>query len=507
MKTIKKYLIPALCIFNVILHLLAIQFLEFHRDELLYFSLSNHLDLGYASVPPFISWMAYLMKGIFGFSMFSVKLLPALLSGVIVYLGAKIAKELGGDFYAQVLTVVALMCTPFGLRSFILFQPVPFDVFFWTLIYYIILKYINTDINKWLYILGVIIGIALLNKYLVLLQLFSLMAIIPFTKYRNLFLKPQFYHCLGIALVIASPNIYWQFANDTPLFTHFSALQETQLQYLSKSEFILDQVFMFYTSFILAFIGSIYLFYHSKSKQLWLFSLSALTVFLTLLLMSGKSYYTAGIYPFLIAAGSVFISTKIKTKWVKSVVIAAIVILILPLLPVGIPILPPKKLSSYFDGLESVGIDIGRVHEDGNKHPLPQDFSDMLGWHEIAALAKQAYDSVEDKDACAIFGENYGIAGAVSLLNKKYGMPEAVSFSDTYEYWVPRKFDPDITSFIYINDELGSNVEALFEDIKIIGSIDDPLSRQYGVTIYLCQKPRRSFNEFWNEVVESVLGE
>jgi len=68
----KKYLIPALCIFNVILHLLSIQYLEFHRDELLYFSLSNHLDLGYASVPPFISWMAFLMKSIFGFSMFSV---------------------------------------------------------------------------------------------------------------------------------------------------------------------------------------------------------------------------------------------------------------------------------------------------------------------------------------------------------------------------------------------------------------------------------------------------
>ena len=86
-------------------------------------------------------------------------------------------------------------------------------------------------------------------------------------------------------------------------------------------------------------------------------------------------------------------------------------------------------------------------------------------------------------------------------------MPEPVSFSDTYEYWIPKKFDPDITSFIYINDELGSDVEALFEDIRIVGSIDDPLARQYGVTIYLCQKPRRSFNEFWSEVVERVLSE
>jgi len=505
--SIKKYALPALCVFNVLLHLMSIQYLEFHRDELLYFSLSNHLDLGYASVPPLISWMAYLMKGIFGFSMFSVKLLPALLSGIFVYLGARIAKEFGGDYYAQVLTAVALTCTPFVLRAFILFQPVAFDVFFWTLIYYIILRYINTGQNKWLYWLGIAIGFSILNKHLVDLQLFSLIVILPFTRYRDLFRKPHFYACLGIALLIASPNIYWQFANDTPLFTHMAALQENQLQYVDKTAFIVDQAFMFFTSFIIAVIGLVYLFYLDKSKQLWLFSASALIVIIALFMMSGKSYYTAGVYPILIASGSVFISTKLKTFWAKSLTIAGICILILPLVPVGIPILPPSKLASYFDSLEEVGIDIGRVHENGNKYPLPQDFADMMGWKDIAAIAKKAYDSVDDKEACAIYGENYGIAGAVGLINKKYGMPEPVSFSDTYEYWIPKKFDPDITSLIYINDNLGSNVEALFEDIKIVGSIKDPLSRQFGVTIYLCQKPRRSFNEFWTEVVERVLGE
>ena len=419
MKNYKKYLIPLLCVFNVALHLFSMRYLEFHRDELLYFSLSNHLDLGYASVPPFISWMAFLMKSIFGFSMFSVKLLPALLSGTFVYLGSRIAKELGGDFYAQILTIIALTCTPLSLRAFILFQPVGFDIFFWTLIYFVILKYINTQQNKWLYILGIVIGITILNKYLVLLQLFSLMIIIPFTKYRNLFWKPQFYGCLVIALVIVSPNIYWQFANDTPLFTHMSDLQNNQLQYVQKSTFLIEQGLMFFTSFIISVIGFIFLFKYQKDKQFWLFSLSAIIVILFLLFMNGKAYYTAGVYPFLIATGSVFISTKLKTTWSKYAVIGGIVLLILPLLPVGIPILPPKKLAKYFDDLENIGIDIGRVHENGNKYPLPQDFADMIGWHEIAAITKDAYDSVEDKQACAIFGENYGIAGAATLLNEK----------------------------------------------------------------------------------------
>jgi hypothetical protein len=504
MPTVKKYLIPFLCMFNVILHLLSIQFLEYHRDELLYFSLSNHLDFGYASVPPFISWMAYLVKSIFGFSLFSIRIIPALMSGVFVYLGARIAKELGGDFYAQVLTIIALICTPFGMRAFMLYQPVQFDVFFWTLIYYIILKYINTSQNKYLYWLGLAMGIAILNKYLVLLQLFSLILVLPFTRYRSLFSNPAFYYSLCLGLMIVSPNIYWQLTHETPLFTHMSALQNTQLQYLEKSEFLIGLGLIFFPSVVFAIIGLLYLSSQQRDKQLGLFSFSMMIVVLTLFYLNGKAYYAAGIFPFLIAAGAVYLSHRIKTSWLQVGVVAFLLALIAPLVPYGLPILPPKQLSAYFDFLDEKGIDVGRIHEDRNKHPLPQDFADMLGWNDIAAYAKEAYDMVEDKRACAIFGENYGIAGAVSLINERYGMPECLSFSGSFSYWIPKKFDPDITSLVYINDELGSDVEALFEKIKIVGSIDDPLSRQYGVTIYLCQEPRRSFNTFWSEVLERI---
>lgn len=507
MEKLKKYLIPILCILNVVIHLLSFRYLEFHRDELLYFSLANHLDFGYASVPPLISWLAFLMKSIFGFSMFSVKVLPALLSGLFVYLGSRIAKELGGGHFAQILTIIALICSPVGLRAFILFQPVPFDIFFWTLIYFLILKYLNTEENKWLYGLGTAIGFALLNKHLVLLLLFSLLLVLPFTKYRTLFFKKPFYAALVIAFMIASPNIYWQLTNDTPLFTHLNALQATQLQFVSRTEFLMDQVLINYTSFFIALFGIFYLFTYEKSKQLWLFALSSLIVVFALFIMKGKAYYTAGIYPFLVAAGSTWIALKIKKIWKKTLIIAIVILLILPLFPMGIPFLPPKDMASYFDRMEEVGIDVGRVHENGNKYPLPQDFADMIGWYEIAALAKTAYEEVEDKKACAIYGENYGIAGAVSLINAKHGIPEAVSFSDSYAFWIPQKFEPDLTSLIYINDELGSDVAELFKDIKVIGQIDDPYSRQNGVTVYLCQNPGRSFNSFWEETVQNVFQE
>src|SRR4030067_3703967 len=85
--------LTALALFNVILHLAASYNLEFHRDELLYFSLGLHPGFGYATVPPLIGWIAWLMQNIFGYSLFAVRFIPALLSGLMIFLIAAMTRE------------------------------------------------------------------------------------------------------------------------------------------------------------------------------------------------------------------------------------------------------------------------------------------------------------------------------------------------------------------------------------------------------------------------------
>jgi len=72
-----------LAFFNIILHWAFYNTLGFHRDELLYFSLGQHLSAGYASVPPFIGFMAWLMIKTLGYSLLSARILPMILSGVM----------------------------------------------------------------------------------------------------------------------------------------------------------------------------------------------------------------------------------------------------------------------------------------------------------------------------------------------------------------------------------------------------------------------------------------
>jgi hypothetical protein len=78
-------------------------------------------------------------------------------------------------------------------------------------------------------------------------------------------------------------------------------------------------------------------------------------------------------------------------------------------------------------------------------------------------------------------------------------LPEAVCFNESFRYWVPKKFNPDVTSEIYINDKLDDDIHLLFNKITLIGKVSNPESREYGTSVYLCECPKSSYNDFWRE--------
>src|SRR5207245_6880687 len=61
--------------------------------------------------------------------------------------------------------------------------------------------------------------------------------------------------------------------------------------------------------------------------------------------------------------------------------------------------------------------------------PLPQIYADQFGWKEMAETIAGVYNklSPEDKHRCAIFGQNYGQAGAIDFFGAKMGLPNALT--------------------------------------------------------------------------------
>lgn len=497
-----RIFITGLAVLNIAFHLAFYGNLEYHRDELLYFSLGLHPDFGYATVPPLIGWIAAFMQTILGYSLFAVKLFPALLSGALVFLGSAIAKELGGNSYAQILTALAMVFMPVGIRAFHLFQPVPIDLVLWTVLLYYSLRYINSEDKKYLLLLGLFTGIALLNKYLVALLIVALIASLVVSSHRKVFKERALYLGMGLALLIILPNLIWQFTHDLPVLGHMQALNENQLVHVDRMAFVMDQLLMSFSVCFLLLIGLIFLLRNSKYSYV---ALTSILVFVTLLVLKGKSYYTIGVFPVLIAAGTVAFERFSSNLIFRISIPCIIVLLTLPALPIGLPVYNEDGLVRYFKDLEdNYGLDIGRRFEDGTIHSLPQDYADQLGWQELTEITARAYEGIPEKEKALIYAQNYGQAGAIAVIGKKFKLPEPVSFHESFLYWAPPQFDPDIAYFIYINDELGADVEALFEEITVVGSITNPNAREFGTTVYLCTKPKTSFNAFWKDVLSRI---
>jgi hypothetical protein len=490
---------------SVIFQLTTFQLFEFHRDELLYFSLSEHLDFGYQSVPPLIGVLAFISIKLFGYTLFAVKVLPALAGGLLIFLSSLVAKEMKGGFYSQVLTALCILSSLLFVRASGLFQPVIFDILFWTLSIFLIIRYFNTDNQKYLISLGICIGIGFLNKYNMIFLVFSLFLAILLTDQRKIFASKYLYIAAFIAFVIVLPNIIWQIVHKFPVISHMGELRESQLVNMNPATFLTEQLLMVLPSTIIAIPGLFLLIFYKPLKDYRVLGYFAFIVLLIFLLLQGKTYYTAGIYPMLIAGGSVAFEKIFTRNYSRIILIATILFIGYIILPMGKPVYNQERLVTYFDNAQKItGTDAVRRDEDNIYHKLPQDYADMLGWEELTLITNEAWKRIPNKENAIIYCENYGQAGAITIIGKQYNLPEPVSFNDNFKYWIPESYTSEITEVIYINDEVGDDVRDLFEDVEEIGKISNPLAREYGTGVYLCRDPRRSFNAFWEEIIKNL---
>jgi hypothetical protein len=497
--------ILAIALLNIAARLLVYDNLEYHRDELLYFSLGHHPAFGYASVPPLIGWISWLMQNIFGNNLFAVRLFPALLGGVMIFIVTSMARELGGTRYSSILAATGLSVSIFFMRTYFLFMPVHIEVFLWTLCIWLIIKFINTGKDRFLIFLGIVAGFALLNKYLSGLLFTGLLVVIPFTKYRNIFRNRSFWFGIIAGGLIFLPNLLWQAAKGFPVFNHMSELYDTQLVHMDAATFLTEQIISPFAGSILVIGGLIFLLFSQKMKNLRFLGFLSILIVAALLFMKGKGYYTLGIYPMLIASGGAAFDTWLRSRITRIVLPFFMILITIPNVPFGLPVWDKEGLKVYFKVLdEKYGIDLGRRFEDGTIHSLPQDYADMIGWEELTALADSAYQMIGEKEASFIYCENYGQAGAITIIGKKYGLPEAVSFNESFSYWFPHEFPVEIKSLVYINGEPGEDMKELFAKITLVGRISDPDAREYGTGVFLCEEPVTSFNNFWEERTKDI---
>ncbi len=494
--------------FSLFIQLFSFTPLGFHRDEFLYLALGKHLDTGYWSNPPLIGLISAVSQLLPGSSLFTTRLFPALAGAFLIILTGLITKELGGSKFAQVFACTGLILSTLFLRAFSMLQPVPFDILFWTLCLYYLLKYIKTKKPVYIILLGIVVGIGILNKYNVIFLVAGILVAILFTSQRVLYKKPYSWWAVLIAFLLILPNLLWQIHYHFPVIGHMNELVRTQLVHVERMGIIKDQFFIFFACSLLWIPGLLWLFLSSRAKEFRVFGFIYIIVLAIFVFLRGKSYYSAGLYPFLFAAGAVFWDKLNASNYLKYIPLCFVVFLNFLFIPTGIPVYKTEGLVDYFNMMsKKTGVDMGTRWEDARIHSLPQDYADMLGWDELANLVIKACDTIADKRQIMIYGENYGQAGSIDHFTHKLGYEHTIGFNDSFLFWAPDSITSQKKIFIYVNDQMGQDVRKLFAQIDSVGSITNKYAREYGTTVYMCRNARYDFPKFWAMRVKQVKKE
>src|SRR3984893_14735448 len=121
----------SLCAVKLLLHIFtSVRHYGYFRDELYYLDMARHLDWGYVDSAPLIAVYAKIALWMGG-SLAALRILPALAGAALIALNILIARELGGDRYAQLLAGVALPLCPAVLGIDSLMTMNAFEPLFW----------------------------------------------------------------------------------------------------------------------------------------------------------------------------------------------------------------------------------------------------------------------------------------------------------------------------------------------------------------------------------------
>ena len=475
---------------------------ELQRDEFLHLAQANHLAFGYISVPPFTSWVSVIINALGG-GIFWVRFFPALFGALTILFAWLIVDELKGGIFAKLLLATAMIFSVY-LRLNILYQPNSFDILAWTMIYFFLVRYINTEKPKWLYWLAVAMAFGFLNKYNVVFLAAGLLGGLLLTPQRKIFKRREFYYALGILFLMLLPNIVWQILHRFPVIHHMEALNKNQLENVSRAGFLMSQLKVFSWSLPVVISALVALGFGNSFKPYRVVVLSFIITLTVFCALRAKDYYAFGLYPVLLAFGSVSLEKALSKgywRWLRPVVIASNIVFFCLILPYIIPILSPEQIVKNPDVYRKLG---ALRWEDGKDHQLPQDYADMLGWKEMAEKAKQAYLSIPDSERSEtlIFCDNYGQAGAVNYYNRNK-IPEAYAFNTDYIFWIPKM--NRIKNIVLIGERPNDKVVKLFESVTLTGTIENSLSREYGTGIYILKGSVPSFADMFYKVAEKRI--
>jgi hypothetical protein len=478
----------------------------FYRDELYFIDCAKHLAWGYVDQPPLAPFVTWLTAPL-GYPVWGLRFFPGVLAGVTVLFGGLVARELGGRGFAQGLAALAIALAPgsvgvaYGLSTEFLSPAV------WTALIYLTLRLVKTQEARLYIPIALVVTLGMYAKYSIAACAAALAVGLLATGHARLMRSRWL--VLGVALtaLLLLPNALWQFRHGFPML---EVIHNDQLNRHALANGIADESRDRWIN-ALYMLGLQLAYQNPLLTPIWIWGLvwlwqtkpyRFLTVAYLLLLgvliaTIGRGYYIEGIYPALFAAGAVAIESTLNAKWAgwRVAIVAAVLAVSLPTLPLALPVLP---LPAYMAYERAIGLS-RPAPPDGKRHLINPIFADQLGWKTMTQTVAGAYWSLpaRERKITAVFADRYAYVGALNYYGSRYGLPTAISPNNSYYLWGTRGYSGrsvlavGATDYWLLLHWFGSvqQIAVYRNDYRWV--LEGPLP------IYLCTHPRAPLAAMW----------
>jgi len=463
----------------------------FHRDELQTLDDARHLDWGFVVYPPITPLIGRFELTLFGTSLAGFRFFAAVAVSTVMVLAGLIAKELGGTRKTQVLAAVATGVAPFSLVQGAVLQYVSFDYLWGVSAAYFLIRLLKSENPRWWIAVGVALGLGMETRYTMGFLALGIAGAVLLTPARRYLLSGWLWAGVGVSLLIFLPNLIWQARHHFISLDFLAHLHARDLAQGRYKDFYREQFFtcVNVVTVPLMLLGLWFYLLRQEGQRYRLIGWTFIVTFALFAVAGARSYYTAPLYPMLLAAGSVLLQILLRearpllsrvvyrTQWV-SIVISGFAIALLTM-----PITPRGSAAWKF---------ANKVHD---------QFREEVGWPELAQSVAQIYNSLspEERQTTGILTGNYGEGGALNLYGPPLGLPHAMSLTNSFWY---RGYDPRLPQIVIVTGFDLDEGRRLFESCEVAGKNTNPdgvvneESRDHP-EILLCRNLKMPWPVYW----------
>jgi hypothetical protein len=476
---------------RLLLHVATNSQYGFHRDELQTLDDARHLDWGFVVYPPITPLIGRLGLILFGTSLTGFRFFSAIAMSMIMVLAGLLAKELGGKRHAQLLAAVAAGISPVSLVQGAVFQYVSFDYLWGVTVTYLLVRLLRSEDPRWWLAIGGVIGLGMETRYTMGVLALGVAGAVLLTPARRWLRSLWLWAGVAFSILVFLPNFLWQAQHHFISLDFLSYLHARDLRQGRYQGFFPEQlvVCVNVATAPLAGLGLwFYTFHREGARYLLLFWMFVVS-FAIFAMVGSRSYYTAPLYPMLIAGGSVLLTSLLDawrptaSRLVYGVQWTAILaggvvfgLLALPVAPIGSPVW--KATSKLYD-----------------------QFREEIGWPDLARSVADVYHSLpaQERERTGILTGNYGEAGALNLYGPSLGLPHAMSLTNSFWY---RGYDPRLPETVIVAGFDLDEGKKLFDSCVVAAKNTNPFGvvneeSRYHPDILLCRTLRMPWPEYW----------